>query len=90
MANRLDQQTYYEISDVLSKISNKTYEVKKKNLKYMNKLGQEVNEIIFKAQEVVKACLFERQGTNSLNYLALRIKISCFIDDYLYILLNSI
>ncbi len=60
--NKQRQQNYDDLCDLVNNVSNRTLEVKKENLKHLNTMGQELNELIYKAQQIVKSCTVRRNG----------------------------
>jgi hypothetical protein len=60
--NAQRQKNYDDLTDLVKSVSNRTLEVKKENLKHLNTIGQELNELIYKAQQVVKTCTVRRNG----------------------------
>jgi len=59
-----NEQFYEDIVQIIKRVSNRTLEMKTNNVKLLNKIGNEMNYLLEKAQEVVRICLSDRSGLN--------------------------
>ena len=57
-----NDQFYEDIAQIIKRVSNRTLEMKTNNVKMVNKIGNEMNFILDKAQEIVRMCLSDRSG----------------------------
>ena len=60
----MENEIFYEsISKIIQRVSNRTLEMKKNNVKLLNKISLEMSDIMFKMEELVKTYQVERNGS---------------------------
>ena len=57
-----NEQFYEDVVQIIKRVSNRTLEMKTNNVKLLNKIGNEMNVLLDKAQEIVRMCLSDRSG----------------------------
>jgi hypothetical protein len=76
-----------DITNIIKRVSNRTLEMKTNNVKLLNKIAFEMNNLLSKTQDIVKICLNDRSGTFSFFYTTIKllnfnfIIFSVFIDE---------
>lgn len=61
--NTSNTKTYEDINDILKRVSNRTLEMKTNNVKLLNKIGSEMNNLLIKCQDIVRFCINDRNGS---------------------------
>lgn len=68
-----DDKFYDDVTDIIKRVSNRTLEMKTNNVKLLNKIAFEMNNLLSKTQDIVKICLNDRSGSSSFFYLKFKI-----------------
>ena len=62
--NSNDDKFYDDITDIIKRVSNRTLEMKTNNVKLLNKIAFEMNNLLSKTQDIVNICLNDRSGSS--------------------------
>lgn len=71
--NSNDDKFYDDITDIIKRVSNRTLEMKTNNVKLLNKIAFEMNNLLSKTQDIVKICLNDRSGSFKFFYPKIKI-----------------
>lgn len=59
---RYKDDFYNDVSVIISRLSDRTQQMKKNNLTMFNKFNIEMNNLLIKTQELIRICLVDHSG----------------------------
>ena len=64
----IGKEFYEDVAGIIQRVSSKTDNMKTNNLILLNKISGEMNELLLKAQDVIKTCLADRTSKYSQTF----------------------